>query len=232
MIGNIIKKAREQKGISVNELGRLAGISAGYVSEIERNKKTNLSMETLEKLSKALEVPISKLVENKINKYQQSLENSIEIIAEDIEDYFSSINNLNSSKGLIVYHIPLYGSISAGKPLEANNNIECFIPTDKRFISETREYFYLTIKGDSMDKEFQNGNLVLVQKQNFLANGEIGVILIDGLDATVKKVVIDGDLITLIPCSNNPDHFPKTYNMRQENINILGKVVLAMKNYL
>jgi repressor LexA len=82
-----------------------------------------------------------------------------------------------------------------------------------------------------MDKEFQENTLVLVKKQEYVNNNEIGVVLIDGMDATVKKIVINNNIITLIPCSNNPEHIPMSYDMSKVDVKILGKVVLAVKKY-
>ena len=62
-----------------------------------------------------------------------------------------------------VENLPIVGIIRAGEPILATENIEGYFPTDKRFLNPTREYFYLHVKGDSMDKEFQEGSLLLVQ---------------------------------------------------------------------
>ncbi|ACL77606.1 helix-turn-helix domain-containing protein [Ruminiclostridium cellulolyticum] len=127
--------------------------------------------------------------------------------------------------------VPVLGLIRAGQPAFAEENNEGYYPTDRQFISDDHEYFYLRIKGDSMDKEFKEGSLVLVQIQSTLESGEIGVVLINGFDATVKKVFIRDNLITLMPQSNNEDHQPQTYDTVKEEIKILGKVVLAVKKY-
>lgn len=56
MLGDNIKRIREKKGIGVNELSRLSGINASYISALERNKKKNPSIGTLESIAKALNV--------------------------------------------------------------------------------------------------------------------------------------------------------------------------------
>ena len=127
--------------------------------------------------------------------------------------------------------VPVLGLIRAGQPAFAEENNEGYFPTDRQFVSNDHEYFYLKILGDSMDKEFKEGSLVLVQKQSTLESGEIGVVLINGFDATVKKVYIRDNLITLMPQSNNEDHQPQTYDTLKEEVKILGKVVLAVKKY-
>lgn len=56
MIGDNIKRIREKKGVGVNELSRLSGINASYISALERNKKKNPSIDTLDAIAKALGV--------------------------------------------------------------------------------------------------------------------------------------------------------------------------------
>ena len=56
MVGNNIKRIREQKSISVNELSRLSGVNASYISALERGKKNNPSLDILQKIADALEI--------------------------------------------------------------------------------------------------------------------------------------------------------------------------------
>lgn len=59
MIGDKLKKSREDKGLGINELSRIADVNASYISAIERNEKKNPSIQILNKLAVALEVPIN-----------------------------------------------------------------------------------------------------------------------------------------------------------------------------
>lgn len=58
MIGSRIKEIREEKKLGINELARLSGVNASYLSALERNVKTNPSVNTLEKLAKAMDISI------------------------------------------------------------------------------------------------------------------------------------------------------------------------------
>lgn len=62
MYGDKIRELRESKGIGINELSRLSGVSAGYISSLERGEKKNPSSKTLEKLAKALGIYIEGLM--------------------------------------------------------------------------------------------------------------------------------------------------------------------------
>ena len=50
----------------------------------------------------------------------------------------------------------------------------------------------------------QDGDIVIVRRQNTAENGEISVVLIDGEDATLKRFTRNGDIVTLMPQSTNP----------------------------
>ncbi|GFZ32576.1 transcriptional regulator [Clostridium zeae] len=62
MFGKNIKAIREAKKIGVNELSRLSGVNASYISALERDEKKNPSVNTLEKLAAALEVSIDEIM--------------------------------------------------------------------------------------------------------------------------------------------------------------------------
>ena len=123
-----------------------------------------------------------------------------------------------------VVSIPVVGKISAGIPLLAVENIVKYEYAPSSYIKDGHTYFYLTVQGDSMDRKFHDGDLILVQKQDDLENDEIGVILIND-EATVKKYKKENDLITLHPMSFNPIHEAHTYNPKKINIKVIGKVI-------
>lgn len=64
MFGENIKSIRENKGIGVNELSRLSGVNASYISALERNEKKNPSIEILTKLANALEITLEDIIKN------------------------------------------------------------------------------------------------------------------------------------------------------------------------
>ena len=81
-----------------------------------------------------------------------------------------------------------------------------------------------------MNLKFSDGDLVLVQKQDYLENDEIGVIAINGDDATVKKFKRENGLIVLQPMSTNPEHTVQIYNPKDIAIKIIGKVISYQGN--
>lgn len=61
---NNLKSKRQQKGLSQSKLATKSRVSKSYISELEVGKKTNPSMDTLEKLATALEVNVKDLFDN------------------------------------------------------------------------------------------------------------------------------------------------------------------------
>ncbi|WP_338451206.1 helix-turn-helix domain-containing protein [Niallia oryzisoli] len=68
MIGDRVKKLRQEKKISLSELALKAGVAKSYLSSLERNLQTNPSIQFLEKISAVLGVPVDNLILEQPNK--------------------------------------------------------------------------------------------------------------------------------------------------------------------
>ena len=139
----------------------------------------------------------------------------------------SDLQNMSVSKNVIELNkIPVVSKISAGKPIEAEENIENYIS----ILNAKPNTFGLIVSGDSMNREFKEDDIVIVEKDAPVENGQIGVVMINGYDATVKRIKYDDDKIILIPESYNNEHLPQIYNVNDE-ITIVGRVVGVYKIY-
>lgn len=121
--------------------------------------------------------------------------------------------------------VPVLGYVRAGCPAEAIENIIDYEELSPEMAAKG-EHFGLKIIGDSMSPRICQGDVVIVRKQNYIENGEIGVVLINNLDATVKKVVKNGTGLTLIPF--NPEYEPILFTAEEIvtlPVTIIGKVV-------
>ncbi|MBU1076389.1 MAG: transcriptional repressor LexA [Spirochaetes bacterium] len=118
--------------------------------------------------------------------------------------------------------IPLVGTVAAGTPLLAEENISEYLDLYKVFYSSS-ELFALNVKGESMIKAgIMDGDKVVVQKQPFIENGEIGVAVIDD-EATVKRIFFEGDKVILKP--ENDEMEDIVIHKGQNNFLIAGKVI-------
>jgi repressor LexA len=97
--------------------------------------------------------------------------------------------------------LPLLGRVSAGQPLEAIEDPE-WVAVPERLTQ--RAQFALRVRGDSMtEDQIEDGDLILIAPRARAANGEIVVALIDGEDATVKRLYRERDgLIRLQPAND------------------------------
>ena len=119
--------------------------------------------------------------------------------------------------------IPILGRIAAGAPIYAEENIEGYTFTD---LNGGAEYFALRVRGDSMNAaRIFDGDIVIIRRQDIVENGEIAAVLIDDQDATLKRFSRNGDTVTLIPQSTNPEHQPFVYNLKDTSVKILGLVI-------
>lgn len=122
--------------------------------------------------------------------------------------------------------IPVLGRVAAGIPIDAIEEIIDWEDVTSDMTAGGAEYFGLQIKGDSMEPKISDGDIVIVRKQPDVESGEIAVVLVNGDDATVKKVKKSAAGITLI--ANNPAYDPTFYSnedIEKMPVAILGRVV-------
>ncbi len=121
--------------------------------------------------------------------------------------------------------IPVLGSVRAGLPMEAVENIIDYEEISEE-MSRQGDFFALQIKGSSMEPKISEGDIVIVRKQNDVDSGEIAIVLVNGDEATIKKVQKFNGGINLVP--SNPVYDVMTFSNEQIEklpIQILGKVV-------
>jgi repressor LexA len=136
----------------------------------------------------------------------------------------SSVRNGNVQPNTI--SVPLVGSISAGVPLLAQENIETTIAVDASLVRGKGELFALKVQGDSMIKAgIYHGDIVIVCQQSSAQNGEIIVALL-GEEATVKRFLLKDGVISLKP---ENDALEPISVSRREDFRVLGKVVATLR---
>ena len=79
-----------------------------------------------------------------------------------------------------------------------------------------------------MDKLIKDGAFALIRKTDFVENGEIAVVLVDTLEATLKKFSKQGDLVILEPMSSDPSFTTQVYG-KDTNIKVIGKYIGKME---
>jgi repressor LexA len=123
--------------------------------------------------------------------------------------------------------IPVMGRIAAGTPISAiqNHTHDIAVPPD---ILTNGEHFALEVKGDSMiEAGIHDGDTVIVRRCNTAENGDIIVALVEGEEATLKRLRKKGSTIALEAA--NPEF--KTRIFGPDQIEIQGRLVGLMRRY-
>ena len=119
--------------------------------------------------------------------------------------------------------IPVLGRVAAGQPTEAITNIVDYAEIPESWHGD---YFALKVRGSSMAPRIVEDDILIVHRQPEAESGDIVIAQINGDDATVKKLVIAPNGITLQPF--NPEYEPLFFNDEQQinmPVKILGVVV-------
>ncbi|MGN0654773.1 MAG: S24 family peptidase [Oscillospiraceae bacterium] len=126
-----------------------------------------------------------------------------------------------------IHMIPVFDSVSAGFGAYASNYIVDYAPAVIK--SGAEDYIYINVKGDSMFPKIEEGDKILVRRQTSVDSGSIAVILIDGEEAVVKKVVYGDDWIELH--SINPMYPVRRFNGQDVlRLSVLGLVKQVIKD--
>ncbi len=125
--------------------------------------------------------------------------------------------------------VPLIGSVAAGAPILATQNIENTFQVDKSLIPASGDVFALRVHGESMrNAGILDGDIVLARHQENAERGDIVVALL-GDEATVKRYSPDPDCIRLLP--ENEAFEPIVVRPDTDGFRIAGKVVGLMRRF-
>jgi len=207
-IGEIIKRFREENGITQQIFANNCGVSKSYISLLESGKSSRSN----EPIIPSIEV--ARRIANYMNISIDGLFDSI--------DGNQPVSLLNEPKAV---SIPVLGRVPAGIPLEA---IECILDYEEIPVEMARngEFFALQIEGDSMSPRILDGDVVIVQKQPVVESGDVAIVMVNGDDATCKRVMHHENGLSLV--SNNPAYPPRYFTAHEVEkmpIQIIGKVV-------
>lgn len=190
-----LKNARKAKGFTQEKLASLVSVSRQAYSTYETGTR-DPDTRTLSQIALNLNVSVDYLL-GKIDQTQ------------------------NESNHLI----PLLGTVPAGVPIEAIEDVEEYIDMYPRFVKHG-ELFALRVQGDSMEPDLRSSDIVIVEKQDFVDSGDIAVIRVNGEDVTVKRVKLTNKGLMLIP--SNPAYDPVFFDVGQIAslpVTIIGKVI-------
>jgi len=122
--------------------------------------------------------------------------------------------------------VPVLGRIPAGIPIEAIEDIIDWEEIPKEWVTGDKQYFALKVRGDSMSPEYLDGDIIILQRASDCDSGKDCAVMVDGNDATFKRIRKQGTSIVLQPL--NPNYNPWVYSNEEVKslpVTILGYVV-------
>ena len=199
-IGNKIRNLREQRNLTQEEIAEYLNTTPQTISRYEiGDRKTNQDL--LFKLAEYFKVSIN--------------------------DFFPPLSFDNASIADIssdnTIQIPVLGSIKAGTPIEAQEDILEYVDIPTEWTKGGKLYYGLKISGDSMYPKYNENDIVIFEHiEDFVsAQKKDCAVMVNGFDATFKNVTITENGITLVPLNiNNSDNYQPTF-YDNEQINSL-----------
>lgn len=178
-----LKKIREERGLSQSKLASLAGVNQTTIARWE-NKEIAPSIDNVEDLANALNISLPDLLGRDLRF--------------DNATYIKPIVDDNN-----MIKIPVLGVIKAGIPIEAQQDILEYIEIPKTWLRGGKQFYGLKISGDSMIPKYQEDDIVVFEdSRNYnmeTAKNKDCAVMVNGNDATFKKVLLSSDGITLVP---------------------------------
>lgn len=194
---------RKKKGISQLELAKKIGVDQSTVSLWEKGMDTTIDNAC--KVAEVLNISIP------------------ELLGKDLR--FDNAEQLNNEESI---KIPIFGVITAGTPIEAQQNILDYVDIPVEMTKGDKKYYGLKIKGDSMyPKYLENDIVIFEQIDDYMkANKKDCAVMVNGYDATFKNVTITENSITLTPLNPlNADGYTPTTYTKEEIINLPVKII-------
>ena len=198
-----LKQLRNEKKINQRELANFLKVAPSTISMYESGQREP-NFEVLESLADFFNVDLNYLLGKSDKTTKLMLENE------------------QKPQGL---KIPVLGTVAAGIPISAVEDILDYEEVPQSWESQG-EFFALKIKGDSMEPKIDDGDVVIVRQQSDANSGDTVIALVNGDDATCKKLQKTENGIMLV--STNPNYLPMFFTKEEivtKPVVILGKVV-------
>lgn len=207
-IGKLISERRKELGLTLEDVGNIVGVGKSTVKKWESGLISNMRRDKISLLAKALQIKPTQLIGGE---------------PEPIESNVSEIFTSN------IYSIPVFESAAAGFGAYACSDICDYIPVVISNAYDAENFIAIKVKGDSMYPKIEDGDTIVVRKQDSVESHSIAVVMLNNEEAVVKKIVYGEDWIELR--SINPEY--KTRRFEGEDarqLRVVGLVKQVIKN--
>ena len=124
--------------------------------------------------------------------------------------------------------LPVMGRIAAGTPIEAISEVASHVAVPQQMLRTGRNHYALEVKGDSMiEAGINDGDIVVIEDGAVSQNGDIVVALVEGHEATLKRLRRKAGMIALEAA--NPAYETRVF--REDQVSVQGKLVGLIRSY-
>lgn len=199
--GANIKRLREQRGLTQEELGKMIDVSRSTITQWERGWTTP-RMGNVQLLAGALGV------------------STADIIADELPPS----NAIKPATAKPAY-APLLGRVHAGEAQEPDV-LQDAVPVPYEIIKRHPQGYFLQVEGDCMDNVYPEGCYILIDPEQRPSNGSIAVVSIDGADYVMRRLYRGANTLILSPDSHNAEHEDMVFGAATEHtVEFHGTVV-------
>ena len=158
--------------------------------------------------------------DNRFPKDEKTLKNLANLFNVSVDYLLGNVHMAKKKNA-----VPVLGHVQAGIPIDAIEEILDYEEITPEMAAHG-EYFALQVKGSSMEPRMREGDVVIVKKQPDVQHDDTAIVLVNGGEATIKRILKTEAGIFLAP--NNPTFETKFYSNKdiaELPVQILGKVV-------
>lgn len=122
--------------------------------------------------------------------------------------------------------IPVLGKVPAGVPIEAVEDILGYEELPASMLKSGNNFFALKIDGDSMYPDYKTGDIIIIKQQPDCNSGDDCIVMVNGDDATFKRVIKQEKSIILKPLNNNYEpYYFNEYEIMTKPVKIIGVAI-------
>lgn len=222
---NTLKMLRKQKGLSQQDVADAVSVARSTYTQYETGARSP-SVDVLKKLADYFGVTTDILLSDQPAE-APGWKDASEVTAKQAPPRFP-LPDLDRETA----RIPILGSVHAGYDYMAEENYEGYLEVDPAVKQRHPDAYVVQVKGDSMEPEIRHGAIAICVPSSEYRSGCLALVSINGDEATVKRLKINGDGITLIPA--NPCYKPIHYtpeDVQSLPVQIRAKVIEIRNNY-
>ncbi len=204
-----LRQCREDSRETLEQIGKLTGVNKSTVMRWERGDTSKINLPTIHLLAHHFGVnPL----------WLQGLSDDMSII----EKQHTTAN---------IVPVPVIGAVRAGCGGVVYEELSGTEPVDAALLRGGEDYFWLQVTGDSMTPVINDRDLVLVRRQECVDSGRYAVVMVNGEEGLVKRIVYSDNWIELQ--SVNPYYPPRRFEGADiQQITVIGLVVESKRKYI